>query len=81
MSCSILPLPSPGCRLTLVLTPVQPWLTVLARRGRVGTARSLSPGAPRLGTCRLADGGRSVLPNVNGVKGDRAADKCKQVSF
>jgi hypothetical protein len=33
------------------------------------------------GICRLANGWSSVLPNVNGIKCDHFADKCKQVSF
>lgn len=36
---------------------------------------------PGWGICRLANGGCSVLPNVNGIKCDHFADKCKQVSF
>lgn len=46
-----------------------------------GPHGSLFSRLPGRGICRLANGGCSVLPNVNGVKCDRFADKCKQVSF
>lgn len=53
---------------------------------RLGGDQSALPGSLFSRTrgwdiCRLANGGCSVLPNVNGVKCDHFADKCKQVSF
>lgn len=55
------------------------------RFGSVGTSQhhagSLFSRICAWGIGRLPNGGCSVLPNVNGVKCDHSADKCKQVSF
>ena len=60
---------------------MQPSLIVPARWGPVSTARLFVFQIRGRGICRLANGGCSVLPNVNGVKCDHFADKRKQVSF
>lgn len=70
----------PGCCLTWAMTQRQLSLILSARWGPAlpGPLFSQIHG---WGICRLANGGCSVLPNVNGVKCDHFADKCKQVSF